>query len=310
MDFKTGYKIEDGVTQSMLSTFLNCRQRSKFYLDGWDADLPKHSASRGDLIHLALEKWYQKPHADVSKFLMDIERQWLKAQLKRGNRDEQSKQNALAELFAIFPNYMKKWAVSDLKRTWVELEAVFDVKFHGFRLRGKRDGLFDYKLRRGKHWLFETKTKAQIDEIGLMDQLAFDFQNLFYLTALEVAGTPAVGVVYNVIRSPNIRRGKNDDPEAFQKHIEAHIKKEGLDHYFKRYEVTYTDATIKRFKSDLRFKLEEFAAWVEGKRPTYRNESACIGRMKCPFLGACASGSMVGYISGRKLFRELEEEAK
>lgn len=302
------YKLEDGITQSMLATFLECRQRSRFSLDSWESIMGGGwSALRGDLYHFLLETWYA-PGAETFQTRPEV---WMFQAIDTWKKKKLAKLVEVkaieeAENFAIavFPEYVKRWSRSDAKFQWESLEEVFDIKYLGYRLRGKFDGVLTMN---GKRWLFETKTKAQIDEDGIIEGLSFNFQNLFYLTALAAMKRPAIGVIYNIVRYPQLRPRKTESTEQFQARVGMDII-ERKNWYFYRYEVNYTPKVLDGFNKELQFKLADFAAWSRGELPTYKNETACLGKMKCSYLGACSSGSMAGYRQERVLFRELQPE--
>lgn len=306
------YTITDGVTQSMLASFLTCRQKSRFeVLQRYESAFSNFggSAVRGDFFHTLLEYWYDGRvkdtvgELDPKAFVHAVEKMYIEKAKKRGPIDIKELDDTFAFSRAIFPTYVEVHKKSDAKKEWESLEEVFDVKWKRWRLRGKFDGVFKRTGVDGR-WLFETKTKAQIDEDGIIDQLSFDFQNLFYLTVLSSMGRRAVGVVYNVVRKPSLRQKKGESLDEFTSRIAEDVPARRA-HYFKRYEVTYTPATVARFQDELEFKLRDFEAFVKGEIPTYRNEGACFGKMKCSFLKACSSGTMVGYKQSRVLFREL-----
>ncbi len=285
------YSIDDGITQSMLGTFLSCRERSRLTLDGWQSILSKGDAFlRGDFVHLFLENFYNGNKADpLLPYLFD---NWRSDNKLEDNKGTEIIYDICSELL---PRYISFWSKSDSKKEWKNLEFTFDVIWRKkWRLRGKIDGIFKIF---NQYWILETKTKAQIDEEGMTDALAFDFQNLFYLTVLrECFGINARGVLYNVIRWPSTRLKQN---------LGVHIDKD-MTHYFKRFEVAYSDKGVERFQNELEFKLEDFANWIVGSDHHYKNETACFkGNMKCEFLKACSTGSMLGYKRDRILFREL-----
>jgi hypothetical protein len=300
------YTLDDGITQSMLATFLTCREKSRLQLEGWQSDGFMVAAHRGDLFHKLLEEQYtrKEPLTDEQavKFVDHVASKWLDKLKKAGPINPFAVEDTKACASALFPHYVKTWRKVDAKFKVEACEEVFDVKWKGFRLRGKFDMVYSI----GKRWLFETKSKATIDS-EILDALEIDFQNLFYLTALKIMGRPAIGVNYNIIRKPGHKQKKNEDLKTFTARLEGEVIK-NPGHFFKRYEVIYTLQQIERFEKELYFLLVDFGKWVKGELPTYRNQTACIGRMKCPFLKYCSSGSFVGFSKTRVLFRELLPE--
>lgn len=310
---KAGYTLDQGITQSMLASFLACRQRSKFQLDRWESVTSGEGMAamdRGSLYHHLLEMWYAEDDFTQAQALGGGEhyKSWFSSCIEgfEPSAINQEWEDTLAGAETIFYAYIQHWAKSDAKRDWISLEQVFDIKWRGYRLRGKFDGVFTY-TNQPKPWLFETKTKATIEEDMIQDALAFDFQNLFYLTALKALGTPAAGVVYNILRTPSERTKKGESVlNKFTVRLPAEIKADPA-HYFKRFEVAYHKDVTERFESELEAKLKDFTDWWLEKIPHYRNETACISRTRCPFLKACSSGTMVGYKQTRVLFRELTD---
>jgi hypothetical protein len=163
------------------------------------------------------------------------------------------------------------------------------------KLRGKKDGAF----KRGTDtFLLETKTKSNISEEGLQNQLVLDWQSLLYVLAhyLEHNVLP-VGVVYNVIRFPQ-RKPKDLGVFAIELGKEIDSKP---DYYFMRWETQYTAEDIEHFKNELICKLWE----LKDRVVFYRNECSCGMYGGCPYLDFCATGSTRGLRKSKVLFEEL-----
>lgn len=293
------YSPKDGITQSVLATWLSCRMKGKLYLDGWRPDSQRRDAlDFGNLFHLKLEYHYSKKPGDVVKL-------WREKCKKEGPVNTEDMEVIEAQFETLWPFYVKAHAKADAKLTWNgRLEQVFDVLWNGHRLRGKVDGSPTVNK---KLWNFETKTKSTIDEDGLMLALEMDLQNMFYMTAMQTNEKRPVGVIYNVIRRPGLKYDINALP-AYQEKLTVAIQKEP-DHYFKRFEVTYTDKQLKIFQAELKDQLQEFTDWCNGKVPTYKNTQACVSRGTCQYLKLCASAmeADVGYNKDGVLFKELAE---
>ncbi len=299
------YKIEDGVTQSMLLAFMSCRQLSKYNLEHWEREKESGDALiRGDIIHTILDYHYTK-NWSVG--------QTLKMFQQRPNFNE--KVEAMMNIIQpLMETYFPYWQRLEKSYKYIECEKVFDVKFNGVRLRGKRDAVVLVTSKSGQQsrWLFETKTKAQIEEESIQDQLGFDFQTLFYILAYKLeTGFDLSGVIYNIIRWP-----QHKSIENFEKAL-----KEDETHFFKRYPCTYTKRGKQTFETDLTVILNEFVRHVNtiqgtnkvflmagNTLPTYKNTSHCMSKFgTCPFLKACATGTMAGYTQTREHFKELTE---
>ncbi len=307
------YKLEDGISQSMLMSFLGCRQRMQYQLDGWESVGTKDSLRFGSYVHWTLEHLYKAVSANVitrrtavAYLETHLNPRWRKHNKSAGPKEMQGVEMDILQWSACFPHYVACYPEDFKKGKWVDVEGQFDVEWKGFRLRGMRDGIT--RINR-KLWMLETKTKSRIDEGTLMEALTFDFQNLFYLLAnvLEL-GKPIRGVLYNVIRKPNLKLGQKESMPAHAQRIDEHIEDNGWDHYFKRFEIIYDQADLDRFADELILKLQDFKAFVEGKLPCYRNEGDCVGRWNCEYIPFCSSGKPVGFSQTRVPHRELIEQ--
>ena len=286
--------------------FVECRQRCRWYIDGVRVVEEKDAFVFGSFFHWLIENMLAAIATKTAqpKFSL-LERQWRKSNDAAQVKDPQMLEQHVAMAMALFDPYRDLWMKDDKKRKWVAVEGVFDTPFQGWRTRGKRDAVF--RTRKGDLWLLETKTTSRIDDRTLTEKLNFDPQNLFYLTALETDMKEKVkGVVYNVIRKPQLRRGQDETVKSFGLRMRDAVEADP-DAYFARYDVPYSRATIRQFQEELGAKLREFHAWCRGELPTYKNESACIKRWTCEYLRACGQRGTAGYRTDGTLFSELEE---
>ena len=290
------YKLEDGVTQSMLLSFLQCRQRTQNLIEGWGPVESTSVFDYGTIIHELLDLHYRgKLHASNAKG-KDLSIGWavdaiVKEMLKKP-ADAQALEESARLATMVFPGYLSFWKKQHAKWKDVQPETVFNLKWGATRLRGKIDLRFRLN---GKLWMKETKTKSRIEEDVLDQTLAFDFQSQFYLLALgELTGEKVEGVVYDIVRKPQMKA--DSVPEDMRKRP---------DHYFKRFEVIYTKDQNALFRQELDAILQDFKDWAEGNAPHYRNSASCVGRGRCPYIQACSQGSMLGYVRNKKLFSEL-----
>jgi len=213
--------------------------------------------------------------------------------------------------------YLEQWPDDFTRERWLAVETQFDVStavpidFRGqrshvlIRLRGKRDGIM---RRKGKIWVLETKTRAQINHEEIIDQLQLDLQSLFYCYAtFRETGKRPTGVIYNVVRRPQLRQGESEEDDEFVERIIEDMH-ERHDFYFARFEAVYTTGDQKRFEQELQAKLAAFYLWSRGLLPTYRSETACFTRFKCDYIDFCMTGKLRGYVQRRGgLFSELED---
>lgn len=212
-----------GVTYSLLTRFLSCRERFRLYVIEGIQPEPKfnHKIEYGHMWHTCeeyhakgqrwagplftycknLTNWYPNDRAEIEK--------WYKVCLVQ---------------FPLYVEYWDKHPDVQQRQPLLE-EAVFKVPYElpsgkTVYLRGKWDSVD--LVGRGKQarvWLQEDKTKGDIRPEQLVRQLTFDLQTMLYLTALSLCndGEPGLrqldqhlpsgnlkiaGVRYNVVRRP------------------------------------------------------------------------------------------------------------
>lgn len=292
--------LEQGVTQGLAADFATCRQRFLFRVNGWRLDNNEGDALYfGSLCHGMLEKF----HGGKAKFPGVLLKKWLAEYRVANPRDNGEEIYLKAE--ALLSVYFEVHKTDPQKHTPIRTEEIFSVTAMGANLRGRKD--FVYSLKNNKKWMMEHKTKSRVDQEYLAMSLAFDIQNCFYdLSENLEHGSPFVGIQYNILRTPQLRLGKNEDAEGYLARMKAEIRANHTDYFF-RYEVTFTPADRARFKKDLQAKLDEMKLYLTGKLAHYRNEAACQTPYRCNYLRACSSGFMAGYSKSKIIYPELEE---
>ncbi len=305
------YKMGDGVTQSLIHGFLACRVQLQYVLRGWRRAVSKAAMTYGSIFHDLLE-WYYRGimEGDVDRdtnfraFAKKHTRRWIKKNAKqlRHAGDLKMALEESAKVCAVFPAYCDFHDEDFDEIEWQELEGVFDIEWKGFRLKGRWDGLY---LINGELWLLETKTKSRIEKKLIRDMLAFDFQSLFYITALgERLPAKIAGVRYNVIRNPGLKQSKKESTKKFLKRI-AKDAEDRQDFYFMRFESPFDKSDRLAFEGELLAILNEMKDWLDGKLATFKNGGSCIRRYTCDYMSACSSGTMAGYLDKGQLFTEL-----
>lgn len=305
------YKMSDGVTQSLIHSFLGCRVQLQYILRGWRRAVSKAAMTYGSIFHDLLEQHYRGiMEGNVTKdtnfrgFAKKHTRRWIKKNAKelRHAGDLKMAHEEAAKVCAVFPAYCHFHEEDFDEIDWQELEGVFDIQWKGFRLKGRWDGLY----RIGNElWLLETKTKSRIEKQLIKDMLAFDFQSLFYITALAQRLSKRItGVRYNVVRNPGLKQSKSESTKKFMRRI-AKDAEERQAFYFMRFESPFDKSDLRAFQEELLAILNEMKDWLDGKLATFKNGGSCIRRFACDFMSACSSGTMAGYLGKGKLFTEL-----
>lgn len=293
----------DGITQSMLSSFLVCRERFRvrYVLGLQPADDFNHRIEYGSMWHVCEEALAA---GKTEKWADDLNAYCLGLCKKYPLRQEQ-----IIHWYEVckvqFPIYVKYWAKHrDVQnRTPLLQEEVFNVPYtlpsgRVVRLRGKFDSVD--LIGKGKEagiWLQENKTKGDIDEQQLQRQLTFDLQTMLYLVALRglideqttttehFQGASIKGIRYNVIRRPlaggkgSIRQTKNETLPQFYSRL-GDVIAEDPSYYFMRWQVIVTPEDIERFKKQcLNPLLELVCNWYE-----------CVVDKSDPFVGDPVEG--------------------
>lgn len=303
------YESTNGVTQSIIQMFSACRQRSKFYLDGWRPITTGESRYLyfGSMFHDVLDLCYKsmdiRPMTVFQKWRTAHEAELVKQSFDQNRVDEMVFE--IDKLEVLFQRYVAFYPKSFDTKTHIDSEVIFDVTGHGARLRGKIDRLFRVNDR---IWLEETKTKSRIDDMMIESQLEFDFQSLFYAKCIGIkTGINIEGVSYNVIRNPQLRIKKTETTEQFCRRLNADIISRP-EFYFKRFPCAFSGPSRERFSRNLTAKLKEFEFWRHNlNTTTYRNESACLYPYRCQYIDACSSGDLLNYERTGVLFEELHD---
>ena len=220
-----------GITQSMLSNFIVCRERFRLrVIEGLDlAPSFNHRMEYGSMWHVCEEALASYDSRTGTQILSVTVENTLKAYCKSLCEKYRLQQEQIVHWMNVcnaqFPAYINYWrSHPDVKeRTPLLQEQVFHVPYklpsgRVVYLRGKWDSVD--LIGKGKNagvYLMENKTKGDIKEEVLRRQLqsGFDLQTMLYLVALTQQFPPGTkclppkawdngihGVRYNVIRRP------------------------------------------------------------------------------------------------------------
>lgn len=259
--------VDGGITFSLLSRFLVCRERFRLYaIDGWAVeDRFNHKLEFGSMWHVCEENYRTNWRAALNKYKLELMRKY---QLQR------EEIHRWAETVRVmFGVYLENWKghEDELNQHNIETEKVFNIPYvladsgRVVRLRGKRDKVDRLKMA-GKSLIYlqENKTKSRVNEIDIKTQLTFDLQTMIYLTVLhwendhdedgEILpsnvhrlGSPLGGIRYNVVRRPELRQGKKESVSQFITRLEETVREEAPT-YFMRWKCEVSDLDIRRFR--------------------------------------------------------------
>lgn len=256
--------LVDGITQSMLSRFLVCRERFRLYaikgfreIEEWDDGL-----EYGNLFHFCLEEKLAGRNWERSlrKYIRELHKTYPT------NTDEVNKWSTLClHQFKIYLEHLKK---TDRRLAVPRRELAQEMKYDVFydlpsgrrvRLRGMFDGIH---VRGDSIYLEEHKTKSYIDEQGIAETLDFNFQTMFYHIVLREMVKQRTfvfpskffitGTQYNVIRRPlsskyPIRQRKSETLAQFYKREASNIKNKPQE-YFTNLRAVITSDKVEKFR--------------------------------------------------------------
>lgn len=280
----------DGVTQSLLSNWMNCRERFRLeYVQG--LVMKDDSFSRaivfGEMFHVCSEAYYSGQDWKSS----------LKTYTKQLTSDWPYEASQIVHWYKVcevlFPLYLNHYAKHKLEKMLTPLysEKTFDevMKLPSgriVRLRGKWDQVFT-KTVKGKQYLVlqDDKTKGEFEVEQVLNDLPLDNQMNFYCVALDLhskslKNSPALdGFRYNLVRRPlsggkysiSQKKGRQTKKGIVGAETEAEfyarlgsIIKEDPDWFFQRVEVTITHADVEAYKNrTLVPLLENLCDWWE-----------------------------------------------
>jgi hypothetical protein len=218
---------------------------------------------------------------------------------------EEDRARAAGVLDAYMWYYSKEFKAGKYKP-----EHVFEVMFNPAGILVKLLGRIDIEtVASDGLWLWEHKFKSRVDEESILLQLGYDLQTTLYAKAkrLLTKVLPA-GVIYNVIRKPQIKKFKN--PKDLYTRCLTEAKKDP-EHYFKRWAITLgrnAETMLAKFSADMGFIIEDMATCLKEPRRCYPNSRACDAPYKCDYINACSTGTLAGYIQKENLFEELIAE--
>jgi len=291
-------------SQSLLMTAMQCDRQIIYQLNRWEKPGKEQNTFFGACAHEMLDVFYTLQEKPDEKMLEDALDEYLSKQAEKGELEwlnPLDKAYYETILITTLSEYFTHYE-DDFEMEFFEVERVFKVKFKNLWLTGKKDGKVGYN---GKRWLFEHKTRGDINEDAIARNLDLNFQTQFYLLAdrLESA-EPCDGVLYNIIRRTRSRRRGKETLRDFAERLREEIIKDP-DYFFKRFEAEYTKAQTKEFEAELDEKLRTLWDLLRGARVPVKNEAFCFNGYECDYAQACASRSLEGYRQRKLVSPEL-----
>ena len=242
------WTLEKGISFSLLSKFINCRERFRLYaVEGMrEEKSSKHAMNWGTYFHNLIELHAAHPNLSAGGII----RRAKKVPLPQEERNQ---------AHTVFHAYMEHYAECNYKYCAQEQE--FRVPYilgngKKVNLVGKTDEIISFlphpQFRQGSLWIQENKTKEKINEYKIESGLINDLQTMMYAVCVEALfKKPVEGVVYNVIRKPSLRPktlkytdrlgkkvSRKESTVEFNQRLTEDIEL-NPEHYFKRWVIPF-----------------------------------------------------------------------
>jgi len=319
----------DGISPSLLSRWKHCREKARLNLLGWTSRKTSTAQIFGTIAHAVLEHAYGDIQRGklgtipstkyVKQICTRVEDRWKKDNPRADSDTMENMEMVMLLVEAIMPVYFTFWNRDLIKMDWYHLEQYVGKpeearpfgKYRSF-MKGKMDGAFKTsKDKKGRLWLFETKSKSRLGEHGesnLIDIMPHECQTHLYLGALQDATHKVPGgVLLNIIRRPNFKLKKKESLKQFADRVSSDIQRRP-DYYFIRIRMEISARDLEKQRTKLDGMFADFLAWYHGDSPHYHNSDACEDKYgTCEFLKICAKGDTTGMYQRPPRRNELED---
>lgn len=240
---------KDGISYSLLSKFIVCRERFRLrVVERLTHSGKKEAMEFGTIFHKGLELHAQgKSQSQIMAYFR------TKSRARRKGKKTVEYDPLLCRIVAsMLPLYVDFWKEVLPTHDYFETEQVFRIPFQTsigkvVPINGKRDEGF---RKNGKIWLQENKTKSRINETVILETLAFDLQSMIYLCSFQHDHPKEEigGILYNVIRKPGMKQKQKESDKEYVERIVEDIRKQP-EHYFKMFEVEISKESIELWKT-------------------------------------------------------------
>jgi hypothetical protein len=182
-----------------------------------------------------------------------------------------------------------------------KMETKFKVPIDGGFLEGKIDKIVR-EVKSDEYYVWERKTASQTGE-SWWDASLLDSQGKNYTIGGQSLGFPIVGVIYDVYKKPNLKKGQYESDEAFAHRVgEAYIS--GYDKYFERKLIRFSKEDIDLQKVELTQLIKEIEFCK--KTGVWRKHHPRNRIGKCKFYQLCTLGE--SDITLAKFYTRSEDE--
>jgi hypothetical protein len=283
-----------GITFSLLSRFLVCRERFRIYvIEGLrTAEKFESRIEYGNMWHTCEESLAASTNRQVgSQVIAEPLKAYCQSLCKKHPLEQEQVQHWYNVCKEMFPRYVEYWSKHpDVKeRTPLLQEQKFDVPYklpsgRVVRLRGKWDAVD--LIGKGKNagiYIQENKTKSDINVDKVQRQMAMDLQSMMYIVALQEAQKSEICISQNVheeyefrsfkevlqgtikgVRYNIVKRSAHKSVDSLVKKVEEDERNGRIGEWFARWKVDINQVDIDRFKNRcLDPILEDLCDWYQ-----------------------------------------------
>jgi len=260
LPYKGWTPLEHGVTQSILQKLDTCVDRShkKLVLGMKEIDR-KEAMEFGSIFHKLSEKGADRKLSETKL------KEYIRKYVQKYFPSEPSV--LLARICLVTYLEYRKWEATRPSHRYIATEPVFEepftlppISFNPcpeisirvpantiIKLRGRIDGVIEMP---DGMWIEEHKTKSRVDLSFLQDTIHCNIQVMMYAVCAELKyGRPCKGVIYNIIRKPQLRQRVKETDNAFLNRIQEDIRSQP-EHYFTRLKVAFDKGVVDRWKRE------------------------------------------------------------
>ena len=265
-------------TNSRLKAYQSCPMYEKFRYRDCLAPIGKKDALLfGTAIHKGIELWSIEAALEELKF-------GFPASTEEANQQELMRGKVKAMLTGYFKHF-KPFEEHEPELQF-EIGARYPTKSgmrrsNKVKLCGKID---DIAVVNGQEWIVEYKTASQIDK-SYFDRLYVDSQITFYMMAAKRIDLNPVGVIYRVLRKPQIKQRQNETLDAYIDRLTADILARP-DFYFFETRLYRTQNDLEQFELDTWHEIKQANKAAESGH-FFRHSHSCSNYGTCPYMPLC-----------------------
>ena len=221
------------------------------------------------------------------------------------NQDEMDELEATKIIItALLENYFIKYPAFESHKPELNFQLAMKTK-KGYSTKmaiaGKID---DLVLIDDQYWIVEYKTASRLDA-SYFDRLYVDSQITMYMYAMERLGYNVVGVIYRVIRKPQLKRKANEPKDVFYTRISKDIA-DRSDFYFEERKLYRSKDDLNDFERQL-YEQAKLSNNLAKSGCSFQYTTSCSMYGACDYLPLCMNEA-----GAEALFevREPHEELK